>query len=125
MLVLTAVAIVATDLLEGVLIGLVAALVKLAWQVSRLRVEVDRTPAGTLVRLHGGATFLGIPKLRTALDALPPGDVRLDLSALTHLDRTSRGAVEEWARQRREEGANASVDPPPGAAESFADTGAR
>ncbi|MEU7531037.1 SulP family inorganic anion transporter [Saccharothrix sp. NPDC042600] len=111
----TAAAIVATDLLEGVVIGLLAALVKLAWQVSRLHVEQHRDGGTTVVRVRGGATFLGIPRLRHVLDGLPAGDVHIDLSAVTHLDRTSRDAVREWARQRGKGGAKVTTALPPGA----------
>lgn len=41
--------------------------------------------------------------------------MRLDLSDVTHLDRTSRGAAKEWARQRRKEGASITIELPPDA----------
>lgn len=118
-LVVTAVGIIVTDLLEGVLIGLVTALVKLAWKVSHLGVAQHRSNTGTHIKVSGGATFLGIPKLQKMLDDVPDGNVHIDLSELTHLDRTSRDAVETWAEQRRKEGAKVTTVLPPGAEEHF------
>ncbi|OKI35507.1 sulfate transporter [Saccharothrix sp. CB00851] len=123
-LVVTISAIIATDLLEGVVIGLVAALFKVAWQMSRLTVDRRDAPDGRVeLRFGGSATFLTVPKLQTALDAVR-GDAHLDLSSLTHLDRTCRGVVDDWARQRGKEGAKVTTAWPPGAHEHPTDDGA-
>ncbi|GAA1333400.1 SulP family inorganic anion transporter [Catellatospora bangladeshensis] len=105
-LLLTAVLIVTTDLLTGTLVGLLAAVVKTAWDVSRLSVTV--TPDGQEhehVTLRGNATFLRLPRLLEALEALPvTKHVRVDLSGLRHLDEACRQAIEHWAETHRTAG---------------------
>ncbi|CAL9599310.1 C4-dicarboxylic acid transporter DauA [Actinosynnema sp. ALI-1.44] len=105
-LVLTAGLIVVTDLLTGTLAGLLAAVVKTAWDVSRLTVTV--TPDGQdheHVELRGNATFLRLPRLLDTLEALPPAKhVRVDLSGLRHLDQACRQAIEQWADSHRTAG---------------------
>ncbi|WP_377269751.1 SulP family inorganic anion transporter [Peterkaempfera sp. SMS 1(5)a] len=101
-LVATAVAIVVTNLLEGVLFGLLLAVVKSAWETSQLQVEVADGPEGPIrVELTGCATFLRLPRMLGALEGLP-GDrpVTLDLTGLRYLDHACRTALEDWATRR-------------------------
>lgn len=110
----TAVGIVTTNLLEGVVIGLVAALAKTAWDVTHIRLHVEETAAGTVVRVHGNATFLKLPALVDRLEEVSPtGPVELDLSALTHLDAACRQALASWTEQHRRRGVPVTVTPEP------------
>ncbi|MFE0650353.1 SulP family inorganic anion transporter [Streptomyces sp. NPDC059534] len=105
-LVVTAFAIVAVSMLEGVLIGLAVSVAKAAWDVSHLRVErTDDEPGPVRVSLTGNANFLRLPKILDALESLP-GDraVELDLSRLHHLDHACRSALDTWAERHRTAG---------------------
>jgi MFS superfamily sulfate permease-like transporter len=110
-LVLTAGLIVATDLLTGTVAGLLAAVVKTAWDVSHLSVTV--TPQGDddeVVVLRGNATFLRLPRLLAVLEGLPlTKHVRLDLTGLRHLDQACHQAIENWAARHREAGLDVHV----------------
>ncbi|WP_329336314.1 SulP family inorganic anion transporter [Streptomyces sp. NBC_00663] len=101
-LVVTATAIVVGDLFEGVLVGLALAVAKTAWDASHVHVETeDRGEAGLVVRVLGHATFLRLPKLLDALEALPRDrEVRLELGGLRHLDHACAAALEGWAAGR-------------------------
>jgi MFS superfamily sulfate permease-like transporter len=99
-LVLTAGLIVATDLLTGTLVGLLAAIVKTAWDVSRLSVVV--TADG--VALKGNATFLRLPNLLDVLDGVDREHVRMDLSGVRHLDQACGQAIDEWVDESRRAG---------------------
>ncbi|MFD7874390.1 SulP family inorganic anion transporter [Streptomyces sp. NPDC059766] len=100
----TAVAIVVGNLLEGVLVGLALAVAKAAWETSHVHVETeDLGAAGLLVRVLGHATFLRLPKLLDALEALPRDrEIRLELGGLRHLDHACAAALEGWAAARQE-----------------------
>ncbi|MGW1216535.1 SulP family inorganic anion transporter [Streptomyces sp. NPDC002499] len=104
-LVVTAGAIVVGNLFEGVLVGLTLAVAKTAWDVSHVHIETeDRGDAGIVVRVLGHATFLRLPKLLDALDALPVDrEVRLELGGLRHLDHACAAALEGWAAARGQE----------------------
>ncbi len=101
-LVVTAGAIVLGNLFEGVLLGLALAVAKTAWDASHVHVETeDRGDAGMVVRVLGHATFLRLPKLLDALEALPRDrEVRLELGGLRHLDHACAAALEGWAAAR-------------------------
>ena len=102
-LVVTAVAIVAVNMFEGVLIGL-------RWPSSRRPgrprtstwTSSTRRPVARCSRtITGNATFLRLPKILDNLEALPQDrPVELDLSGLRHLDHACRTALENWAEQR-------------------------
>ncbi|WP_314225427.1 SulP family inorganic anion transporter [Streptomyces zaehneri] len=98
----TAVAIVAGNLFEGVLVGLALAVAKTAWEISHVQVETeDRGDAGLVVRVRGHATFLRLPKLLDALDSLPHDRaVRLELDGLRHVDHACAAALAGWAAAR-------------------------
>lgn len=98
--VLTAGLIVATDLLTGTVAGLLAAVIKTAWDVSRLSVVV--TPEG--VALRGNATFLRLPRLLDELDRVDREHVRMDLSGVRHLDQACGQAIDQWVDESRRAG---------------------
>ncbi|MBT2491418.1 SulP family inorganic anion transporter [Streptomyces sp. ISL-96] len=106
-LVVTAGAIVVTNLFEGVLVGLLLAVAKTAWDTSQVHVETEDLGAvdGLLVRVRGNATFLRLPKLMGALEALPDDrPVQLDLGGLRHVDHACAAALEGWAGRSGVEG---------------------
>ncbi|MFB7531642.1 SulP family inorganic anion transporter [Streptomyces sp. NPDC056178] len=103
-LAVTAGTIVATSLFEGVLVGLLLAVAKTAWDISHVHIEAHEDDGdGVLrVRVTGHATFLRLPKLLDALDGLPHDrTVVLDLSGLHHTDHACAAALEGWAAERK------------------------
>jgi MFS superfamily sulfate permease-like transporter len=80
----TMVLIVATDLLTGVLIGMALSIIKLVVTFSHLNIRADDHPQNrrTVLYLEGTATFLRLPKLAAALDAVP-----LDRELHVHFER--------------------------------------
>ncbi|MFD9861747.1 SulP family inorganic anion transporter [Streptomyces alboflavus] len=105
-LVVTAVAIVSVSMFEGVLIGLALAVVKTAWETSHVHIEVVDKGAGPIrARLSGNATFLRLPKILDALEALPQDrPIEVDLTDLRHLDHACRTSLENWAARHSAEG---------------------
>lgn len=105
-LVVTAGAIVTVSMFEGVLIGLVLAVMKTAWETSHVNVEVVDKGAGPIrVLLSGNATFLRLPKMLDALEALPQDrPIELDLAGLRLLDHACRTSLENWAARHSAEG---------------------
>ncbi|MEV0267037.1 SulP family inorganic anion transporter [Streptomyces sp. NPDC050617] len=111
-LMVTAVAIVTTNMFEGVIIGLLMAVAKAAWETSHVRVETTQVSGGgaaadegaVRVRVLGSANFLRLPKLLDELEtlahSLPRGrGVELDLSGLRHVDHACGVALEGWAER--------------------------
>jgi MFS superfamily sulfate permease-like transporter len=98
----TTLAIVVTNLFEGVLIGILLAVAKTAWDVSDIHVDVREAEEAMTIRLTGNATFLRLPRVLDTLEAIPHGrPVELDLSGLRHLDHACRTALLAWAAQHR------------------------
>ncbi|WP_371656203.1 MULTISPECIES: SulP family inorganic anion transporter [unclassified Streptomyces] len=95
----TALAILLTNMFEGVLIGLLLAVVKAAWETSHVHIEVTDDGAG-LVSAHviGNATFLRLPRILETLEKLPKDRaVHLHLAGLRHLDHACLSALRNWA----------------------------
>ncbi|GGY13919.1 SulP family inorganic anion transporter [Streptomyces xanthochromogenes] len=102
----TAVAIVTTNLFEGVILGVVLAVAKSAWDTSHIRVDVrEKDGERLVVTLHGTATFLRLPRVLETLEALPKDrPIELDLAGLAHLDLACQNALEGWALRHNEAG---------------------
>lgn len=108
----TILAIVATNLLEGVLIGVGLALLKLLLTFAQLdvRLEADGDSQLTL-RLRGAATFLRLPKLAATLDGLRPGkEVRVDCRDLTYIDHACLDLILNWEQQFQRTGGVAHIE---------------
>lgn len=92
----TVVGIVATDLLTGVVLGLGVAMAKLVLTFAVLDVAVEDTGDRIDVQLRGAATFMKLPVLAEALEALPPGrEVHLHVGAVSHIDHASLDLLKE------------------------------
>jgi len=108
--------IVAVDLLTGVLVGVGLAVARLVWQTARLEVTVteDKETDELVVALDGNASFVTLPNLAEALEALPPGRVvRVELHDLQHLDHASIDLIERWADQYARRGGDVHGWPVP------------
>ncbi|MFF0130330.1 SulP family inorganic anion transporter [Streptomyces mirabilis] len=97
----TAGAILVTNMFEGVLIGLLLALVKTAWDTSSVHIDITDTGSGPVrIRVVGNATFLRLPRILDALELLPRDRVvELNLAGLRHLDHACMTALQSWADQ--------------------------
>ncbi|WP_314178351.1 SulP family inorganic anion transporter [Streptomyces winkii] len=107
----TALAIVGINMFEGVLIGLLLAVVKTAWEMSHVQVETDDAGGeGALrVRVLGNATFLRLPKLLDQLEALPADRaVELNLAGLRHVDHACGMALAAWEEEHNSRAAAAA-----------------
>ncbi|MFF7655881.1 SulP family inorganic anion transporter [Streptomyces sp. NPDC007983] len=104
-LIVTAGAIVTTDMFEGVIIGLLLSVIKTAWETSHVHIDVTgRDDADEdqpiKVRVLGNATFLRLPKLLDELEALPRERVvELDLRGLRHVDHACEMALATWTER--------------------------
>ncbi|SHI24482.1 Sulfate permease, MFS superfamily [Streptomyces sp. 3214.6] len=104
---LTTLVIVATALLEGVLVGLAAGIVLAAVRMSQtvIRQHIDDDTAKVV--MAGNATFLRLPQVIEALESAAEAGkprIRLDLTGVTHLDHACRSQVEEFTAQQRGKG---------------------
>ena len=109
----TALAIVFTDLLTGVLIGFGLTLAKLAWKASRLKISLIDLPAdGEMeLRLSGAATFLKVPALTQVLGTIPPGaTVHVPLNNLSYIDHSCLELLEEWGRANAAKGSKLMIE---------------
>jgi MFS superfamily sulfate permease-like transporter len=109
----TTVAIVATDLLAGVLVGFALSLFRLALHSSRLKVGLENhdEPGMALLRLEGSATFLRVPSVARTLERVPPNTrLQLVVDRLHHVDQACLELLREWGRNASARGCELVVD---------------
>lgn len=107
---LTMIAIVTGGLLEGVILGIVAASCKLLYTFSHLEIDTveaecqENCTVGqeieVFVNLKGSATFFNIPKLSEALANIPPNRiVHVQINHLNHIDHACVEMLTNWEKQ--------------------------
>lgn len=93
----TVVAIVATDLLTGVMTGFALALARLLYAFARLDIEAIKNGERIDLYLRGAATFMSLPKLAEALeDIADESDVHVHLDQVAYVDHACIELIEEW-----------------------------
>lgn len=102
---ITLVAIVATSLLDGLVIGVVASLMRLAWVASHLEIVVDTTGPQVEVDLRGAATFVRVPELTKVLRDLPAkAVVRVHIEHLNYIDHAVLEQLDVWSQDYERSG---------------------
>jgi len=103
----TLIGIITTDLLTGVIVGVVLSLSKVLWAASHLEIEIKHDVAAKRVELTllGSATFLRLPQLAEALDDVPRGtELHVLLHKLRYIDHACIELLANWETQRKEDG---------------------
>jgi MFS superfamily sulfate permease-like transporter len=100
--IVTIVMIVASNLLEGVLIGLGLSLLKLLQAFSHLEIKWDEDIVRNRLHLHlkGAATLIRLPKLAATLDEIRPGtEVHIHFEHLDYIDHACLDLLSNWEKQ--------------------------
>ena len=108
----TVVAIVATNLLEGLLIGIALSFLKLAWSFSHLEVRSEDGEDGRIdLYLSGSGTFVGLPILARALEAVEGGrDVHVHLEDVDYVDHACFEMLSDWRNEYESRGGSVTVE---------------
>ena len=110
----TALAIIFTDLLTGVLVGFGLTLLKLAFKAARLKISLValEQPGHMELRLGGAATFLKVPALTQVLESVPAGtQLHVPMTHLRYIDHSVMELLEDWARTQRHCGSRLIIEP--------------
>ena len=100
-------AIVVWGLLIGIAIGLAISLLKLLYAFSHLEVEVVHRKGDERwdVDVHGAATFVQLPKLAEALEAIPEdAEVHVHLGGLAYVDHACAELLQKHEERRERAG---------------------
>ena len=102
--VVTIAVIVSTDLLKGVVLGLLLSLFKLLYVFSQLDIEHrdDAATNSVHMRLTGSATLIRLPMLAAALEQVRAGtDVHVHLDKLEYIDHACFDLLANWEKQHK------------------------
>lgn len=105
--------IVVADLLTGVLIGIGLSIVKLLYTFSHLEIRIDDQfgPNRTQMYLRGAATFVGLPKLASALETTRPNtELHVHLERLDYIDHACLDLLMNWEKQHENTGGHLVID---------------
>ena len=109
----TALAIIFTDLLTGVLLGFALTLLTLALKAARLKinlVELEK-PGHMELRMNGAATFLKVPALTQVLETVPAGTtLHVPLGNVSYIDHSCLELLEDWGRSNKAHGSRLWIE---------------
>ena len=111
--VVTILMIVATDLLQGVLVGLGLSILKLLYVFSHLEIRREEDAERNLVQLHlhGAATLIRLPMLAAALEGVRPGaEVHVHFEHLDYIDHACLDLLSSWERQHEVTGGTLVIE---------------
>ncbi|WP_350277409.1 SulP family inorganic anion transporter [Kribbella sp. HUAS MG21] len=107
--VVTALGVGVLGLAEGVLLGLVLALLRVLYRLARATVTATEVDGVWVVRIRGALVFLGVASLVRTLRSIPAGAaVRVELT-VDHLDHAAQEAIEDWRRGHVARGGSVEV----------------
>ena len=109
----TAIGIVATDLLTGVVLGVVLSALKLLWMFSHLVIDREDDTEHNNVHLHlkGAGTFLRLPKLAQALEGVPSGaHLHVHMHSLQMADHAVMTLLTTFQKQYETKGGKMFLD---------------
>ncbi len=108
----TLIGIVVTDLLTGVLIGIVLSAVKLIYKVSHLKIHFEKDEKNQRIDMYleGAATFIRLPMLAKALEQVPPRTaLHLHIEKLAYIDHSCLDLFSVWEKQQKQTGSTLVV----------------
>ena len=108
----TVLTIVMTNLLDGVVLGLLLSMAKLLYAFSHLDIRKEESASGDQVDLHlkGSATLIKLPALAAELETLKPGaNVRVHIGELDYIDHACIDLLTNWDKQRKAMGGSLDI----------------
>ncbi|HEY8124394.1 MAG TPA: SulP family inorganic anion transporter, partial [Methylocystis sp.] len=103
--------VVATDVLTGIAVGVGLAVARLLYRFSHLKIRGEQINGLTVIHLQGAATFIRLPQLAAAFEALPNGArVHVYLNELTYIDHACLDLLASWEEQLRSAGGELVLD---------------
>jgi MFS superfamily sulfate permease-like transporter len=104
------IAIVSTDLLTGVMVGVGLSLMRLLYTVTHLETRLVEEHGETHVHFSGVGTFLAIPRIAKALDEVKPEcAVHIHCAQLRYIDHACIEVIEGWTERREQNGQTVHV----------------
>lgn len=108
----TVLTIVVADLLTGILVGVVLAMIKSLVSISQLDIVREEHPDGRIeLHLIGSAVFIRLPRLACALESLPSDrKVYIHLEQLHYIDHACLELLMTWEKQHQNQGGELLMD---------------
>ncbi len=100
---ITLISILLTNLFEGIVIGFACAIIKSAYKVLKINIEIEETDNTVVAKLYGNITFIQLPILIETLEELPAEKkIILCVDKLHFIDHACIDYIKEWEYERKQ-----------------------
>ncbi len=107
----TMITIVCSDLLIGVVFGIVLSGIKLLYRFTYLELDLEKEGNVKHLQLLGSATFLRLPNLARTLDEVERGsELHIHLDRLAYIDHACFDLINDWSKQHEKSGGKLYID---------------
>lgn len=107
----TMITIVCSDLLIGVVFGIVLSGIKLLYRFTYLELDLEKEGDVSHLQLLGSATFLRLPSLAKALDNVERGsELHIHMDGLAYIDHACFDLITDWSKQHEKSGGKLCID---------------
>jgi MFS superfamily sulfate permease-like transporter len=109
----TAIGIVATDMLKGIMIGITLSLLNVLYARTHFAIRTETRPNAmrTDIYFEGAATFLRLPRFADALEQIPAEhEAHVHLKDLDYVDDACLEALTNWQQQRSSRGSKVVIE---------------
>lgn len=110
--VVTLVAVLATSLIQGIILGSIFAMIRLSWRAGRGAIQVvDHDTQAWRIKMSGAISFFSVPALLHSLAKIPAGaHVALDKRGVHMMDAAALEALNGWLDQHVRGGGRIQVE---------------
>ncbi len=110
---ITSISIIATNLLEGILIGIASTLIKNIYKSFTYEINVDKDPESNQINItiRGNLTFLKLPLVAHKLEELEnENTINIDLSGIHFIDHACVDFLNNWSEKYIQDGGKVTID---------------
>lgn len=105
--------IIVTDLLTGVIIGVVLTIGTLIYKISNLNIYLKKDEQNRRIDIYleGVATFMMLPKLSSVLEPIPPNTyLYVSFDKLTYIDHSCFDWLSMWEKEQQNKGSSVIIE---------------
>jgi MFS superfamily sulfate permease-like transporter len=110
---ITVLAVIATNFLDGILIGISASFIKNIYKSFKSTINIEYSNGNKIVtiKMIGNLTFIKLPQITNMIEKIEPKkQIVIDFNRLSHIDHACIDILLDWSEQYKKTGGEITID---------------